>query len=151
VHASASCTLLPAPGSMLHRFECIFVALVSQAKLDVLYAHCATVILSVAAQLLLRLSACGHKVLLFCTMTRCLDYIEEYLTWRCGGGEITLNTFGSVQGARVEGSATACLCTRPFACGSCTPAFSRPGRQYILYLQTCCPAGHTQLAHMPRY
>lgn len=33
-------------------------------------------------QVLLRLSACGHKVLLFCTMTRCLDLIEEYLTWR---------------------------------------------------------------------
>lgn len=33
-------------------------------------------------QVLLRLSACGHKVLLFCTMTRCLDYMEEYLSWR---------------------------------------------------------------------
>lgn len=41
-----------------------------------MYALCAVL------QVLLRLSACGHKVLLFCTMTRCLDYIEEYLTWR---------------------------------------------------------------------
>ncbi len=24
----------------------------------------------------------GHKVLLFCTMTRALDLIEEYLAWR---------------------------------------------------------------------
>jgi SNF2 family DNA or RNA helicase len=36
----------------------------------------------VPSQVLLRLSACGHKVLLFCTMTRCLDLIEEYMQWR---------------------------------------------------------------------
>jgi SWI/SNF-related matrix-associated actin-dependent regulator of chromatin subfamily A protein 2/4 len=36
-------------------------------------------------QVLLRLSASGHKVLLFCTMTRALDVIEDYLTWRCVG------------------------------------------------------------------
>jgi len=39
-------------------------------------------------QVLLRLSSCGHKVLLFCTMTRCLDLIEEYLTWRWVGPHI---------------------------------------------------------------
>ncbi|KAF8065502.1 hypothetical protein HT031_003103 [Scenedesmus sp. PABB004] len=33
-------------------------------------------------QVLVRLAACGHKVLLFCTMTRALDLVEEYAAWR---------------------------------------------------------------------
>lgn len=33
-------------------------------------------------QVLVRLHAGGHKVLLFCTMTRLLDVLEEYLDWR---------------------------------------------------------------------
>lgn len=64
--------------STAHKFTCIPFALyaltVSVAGWDILCHH--------GLQVLLRLSACGHKVLLFCTMTRCLDLIEEYLTWR---------------------------------------------------------------------
>jgi SNF2 family DNA or RNA helicase len=33
-------------------------------------------------QVLVRLAAGGHKVLLFCTMTRLLDLLEEYMAWR---------------------------------------------------------------------
>ncbi|KAF6263559.1 hypothetical protein COO60DRAFT_1267478, partial [Scenedesmus sp. NREL 46B-D3] len=33
-------------------------------------------------QVLTRLAAGGHRVLLFCTMTRVLDALEEYCAWR---------------------------------------------------------------------
>jgi len=45
-----------------------------------LLRHCGK--LEVLDRLLGKLRAGGHRVLLFCTMTRVLDVLEEYLTWR---------------------------------------------------------------------
>jgi len=38
--------------------------------------------LEVLDRLLLKLKAAGHRVLIFCTMTRLLDVLENYLEWR---------------------------------------------------------------------
>eukprot|EP00775_Hariotina_reticulata_P012417 gene12417-12553_t len=47
-------------------------------------------------QVLVRLAAGGHKVLLFCTMTRMLDLLEEYMAWR---GWTYLRLDGATSGA----------------------------------------------------
>lgn len=54
-------------------------------------------------RILLKLKATGHRVLIFCTMTRLLDVLEDYLHWR-GLGYLRLDgsTGAADRGALVE-------------------------------------------------
>lgn len=67
-------------------------------------------------KLLVRLHTGGHKCLVFCTMTRCLDVLEEYLQWRGFGYE------------RLDGSTTAA------ARGAIVDSFNQPGSSSFVFL-----------------
>ena len=51
-------------------------------------------------RMLVKLHRMGHRVLLFCTMTRLLDQLEQYLRWRRLGPDVG----DQMQYLRIDGS-----------------------------------------------
>jgi SNF2 family DNA or RNA helicase len=68
------------------------------------------------SQVLTRLAAVGHRVLLFCTMTRVLDALEDYCAWRGWEWERLDGTTGGQERADAiarfnnPGGKTLCCC-----------------------------------------